>query len=615
MIYVTDLKKAKRCCIATLILLLFLSTAVLRAESSNSEPAASSDTSESASAATDLSPSEASSQPVISEPQVEELPPLPAEPAAAAPEHAADSLTPTKEAAEPGGTPSAESADDVLDSVQSLLKEAEKEPASAAEKTQSKASTPNASSHKENASQKKSTKTAPKQAAAKTVLTLQECLSRALESNPTILIARRNLEKAKGVVITAKSTLYPSVNVSGRLFKENEDLFSQSDDTTHGFHDNWIATLYVQHSIFSAGVNRNTIAIAKLQNEIEYLKLHQTINDIFFEITRTFYAVLVNKSDVKTRQENVELLTEEVQRQKNLFEAGRSTKFQILRTEVRQANELPGLTDAQNKVRTSIMQLVELMGASSLDTLDTESIDAKGDLDCPELQEDLQSLIEKAIVRSPALSEQIKRKEVSRRQMLIAKASNIPRLNLFAGVSADHDGSNDNQSSFWDADIQAAAGILGTWNIFDGFEGKGKAMQAQAQMQMDEIAAQDEVRSIDFAVRRAYLDLKQAQTSVKAQQRNVQKAVESMKLSVSSVEAGFGTQFDVLQASVDLTSARNIELQARAQYHLALATLDKLLYTRVRAEVVDEPHPTWETPQVPSSSQPPSAQPDPLNPH
>lgn len=519
-----------------------------------------------------------------------------------------DSLSP--QTTVPDKTPQAEStqptesSDQVLDSVQSLIKEAEE--ASPSKKNKQKHSDSSSSQMETNLEiekeEQENSKQLPQNKQKKTIknnsnagaqkkLTLQECLERALENNPRILQAKQALERAKGVVITAKSTLYPTINLNGRLFKENEDLWGQnndSNDSRGGFNDNWVTTLAVQHSIYSGGINRHNIAIAKLQNEIEYLKLHQTINDTLFEITRAFYSVLVNQSDVKTRKENVQLLTEEVQRQKNLFEAGRATKFQILRTEVRLSNEMPGLIDAQNKVRTSTMQLVELMGASSLDTLVPEAIHVKGDLNCPYMGENLQSLIEKAIVRSPSLSEQIKRKEISRRQMLIAKASNLPRLNLFAGVSAEHDGNDSDKSSFWDADVQAAAGIQGIWNIFDGFEGKGRAMQALAQMEIDEIAAKEAIRSIDFSVRRAYLDLKQAEASVKTQQGNVKKAEESMQLSISSVEAGFGTQFDVLQASVDLTTARNVELQARAQYHLALATLDKLLYNRVRAELADE---------------------------
>ena len=287
------------------------------------------------------------------------------------------------------------------------------------------------------------------------------------------------------------------------------------------------------------------------------------------------------------RQQTIDLLRKEVDRQKSLFEAGRATKFNIIRTEVRLANELLGLEQAIVTKETAIYDLLNSMGHSAPPTGKALDFQVAGSLEIVPYDQDVDKMVAEARSRSPELANNEKNIEIDRRNIQIAKASNIPQLAVYAGTLVQKDTSQG--PAFLNNSNQSTVGISGIWNIFDGFAGKGNAQQADARMRQDMIQRDTVNRRIEYDVRKAVLNLKEAENSYRTQQANVTKAMQSIDLARSAVEAGLGTQFDILQATVDLSAAQNIELRARYQYNIAAADLDLVLYRRIQRKLDEMP--------------------------
>lgn len=437
----------------------------------------------------------------------------------------------------------------------------------------------------------------------KKIWMLTECINQALEKNPKILVAKQSIEQSKGVVIQAKAVLYPSINANNRIFLENHDVFDQNQSESEinkNFRSDWVTTVTVQYNFFSGGANSNNIAAAKLQNEVEFIKLQEAINDINFQVTKVFYDVLLSQAESVTIHKNIDLLIQEVSRQKSLFEAGQATKFNIVRTEVRLANEQASLVDVQNRINNNLLALYDFMGLSWPESTAMDKILVEGVFDCPKIFDSEENLVKKALMQSPLLSRRDKEIEIQQHMLNVAKANNVPKFDFFAGTNFRHN-KNSPESNFFDNSTEAAFGIMGSWNIFDGFLGRAKAIQARAQIKAGEIQRKDTARQIQLNVRKAFLNLQQAEKSVKTQEGNVQRAFDALNLAKSSVEAGFGTQFDILQTTVDYSTAQNIVLRARYQYHLALATLEQLLFSHIQMQ--DAIAPVLETQPEPLSPQ------------
>jgi outer membrane protein TolC len=421
---------------------------------------------------------------------------------------------------------------------------------------------------------------------------LSDCIREAMENNAKILIAKQNIERAKGGIISARSKLYPSINNTTTLSMENVDLFKQEQSNQGGvigFHHDWRDVIDIRYSIFSAGVNERQIEIAGIEDEIAWLQLHEAVNNVIYDIQSTFYKILVNQSEIEVHKKTIQLLRQELERQKSLFEAGRATRFNIIRTEVRLTNELPDLEMAQTSMRDSIVRLYELMGTRPSAGESLDSFRASGQLNCPPVTLDVEHWIVEALGRSPELSRQEKQVIIEKRKMEISKAALIPRLDLFAATRLRQ---KEAEGSFFDATPQTTLGVMGTWNIFDGFEARGKTRQAEAQVKREKVLMNAIVQRIELDVRRAILNLQQAEKSLQSQKGNIEKATEAIRLAQSSVEAGMATQFDILQATVDLSSAQNVELRTRQQYHQALAELEKVTFARVCSGATASPSST-----------------------
>ncbi|MEM9398960.1 MAG: TolC family protein [Verrucomicrobiota bacterium] len=412
---------------------------------------------------------------------------------------------------------------------------------------------------------------------------LVDCINVALQKNPIILEAEQKLEEQKGLVISAKALLYPKLNLSSRLEMENDDLFEDQvvgSSPRERFREDWNIELVVSHSLYSGGVNRNTVAISEMQKEIAFIEYQETINDEILNVKQSFYEVLLHSGEAKIQREIIDLLSQELLKQKRLFEAGRASKFDIVRTEVRLANEKPDYIEARTRLQIAAINLAEVMGLAWAGGSDKLPLKVTGMFTCPRLNYKLDELIERALSKRPEPLRFSKHIQIEERNENIARASNIPRLDTFVRGRLERDRSGNSNNNFFDNKTELSCGLLGVWNIFDGFRGKGEAKAAEARRKGFEVQLDDANRTIEFDVRRAHLRLQQAESSVKSQAGNVEKAREALRLVNVSVEAGRNNLFDVLQATVDLNRAQTTELRSRFAYHQSLAELEQATFSR-----------------------------------
>jgi outer membrane protein TolC len=200
------------------------------------------------------------------------------------------------------------------------------------------------------------TPTLPQPGQRPPVYSLDDCLQLALDRNLAILKAQRDIERAQGLVITAKSTLYPQVGLNGRIEERNDDLFSQgTDPNAQRFRDYWTIQLQVIQSLYSGGVNRQRIAMAKLTHEAALIQLQATMNAILQQVKIAVYALVIDQAQVDAQNLTIKLLTEEQKRQKDLFDAGRTTRFNVLRTQVSLGNQQASLSQIQTDLTSCLI--------------------------------------------------------------------------------------------------------------------------------------------------------------------------------------------------------------------------------------------------------------------
>jgi len=406
--------------------------------------------------------------------------------------------------------------------------------------------------------------------------TLDDCLQLALERNPTILKAQKDIERTQGVVITAKSTLYPHLSLDTRIEERDNDLFRQGTYLPYqGFHDFWIVQLYVTQSLYSGGVNRQQIAIAKLQHEASLVQFQATIDEVVKEVKYAVYAIVVDQAQIDAEQKTIALLGKEIDRQKSLFTAGRTTRFNVLRTEVSQANQSSQLSQSETDLTSAqiaLSQLLDITWARQASPFNPPFA-VREALDCPPVGKiKIEDLVGLALSRRPELQVIDRQIDIAERQIKIDKAANIPRIDLYL---TDQELRDQNKSSFNDSINAYAFGLLGTWNVFDGFSSRGQVVSDKATLGSTHISRDQMSLQVQNEVREAYARLLIAQQTVQAQEANVKTAEESVGLAQVSADTGYATLLDVLQATLDLTTARTQEIKTKQLYMNALADLER----------------------------------------
>jgi outer membrane protein TolC len=230
-------------------------------------------------------------------------------------------------------------------------------------------------------------------------------------------------------------------------------------------------------------------------------------------------------------------------------------------------------------------------------------------MDCPPVGNlKVEDLITLALERRPELQVISHQIDMAERQIQIDKAALVPHINAYMS-----DQVIDNQYANPTANSQTineyAVGLMGTWNIFDGLASKGQTMSDSATLGSAYVSRDQVSLQVQSEVREAYARLLTAQQTVQFQTTNVKTAEESVNLAQLSADTGYATLLDVLQATLDLTTARTQEIRTKQQYMDALADLEKAISLKFVDWPKDGVVSTSNAPPPPQTAPPPLASP------
>lgn len=442
---------------------------------------------------------------------------------------------------------------------------------------------------------------------------IDEAVRTALLKNPTILNQIQQIRLTRGQVIQVTAQALPQIDVVAGYQQVAPELASPStpgssnntvnvpmaDGTTaplsvgasggRSLNDKaWNVGFQASQLIYNGGAVISGIRAADAIESSAYFLLRQQINEIVAEVKTAFFQVVLNRALIVAQKQSVELLTQQLVDQQNRYEAGTVPRFDVLQAEVQLANAQPPLIQAQNNLRISQYQLVKLLGMDYAPATPSEvPFNVVGDLSYVQRSINIDESVRMAIERNPALKAQ--------RQDLLAQAQNVNVQ--FAGylptVSAVADYTWQNNQAFQSLGEVTQGwtfGFQGSWAIFDGFETKGLVMQARAQLEQSVNNYNDGVRQVILDVQKAISNLQTALETVQSQEASVVQAAEAFRLSQERLDAGAGTQLDVLNAQTQLLLSQTNVLTARFDYIAALAQYNLALSMDAQyEEIFDDP--------------------------
>ncbi|MCH3914310.1 MAG: TolC family protein [Acidaminococcaceae bacterium] len=118
-----------------------------------------------------------------------------------------------------------------------------------------------------------------------------------------------------------------------------------------------------------------------------------------------------------------------------------------------------------------------------------------------------------------------------------------------------------------------AVGVNVSWNFWDYGVTAAKVAEAKANVLNAQETYRQTSDSIRLSVRNSYLSLREAEKRIGTSSVSVAEAEEAYRIAVIRYQAGVGTNTDVIDASVYLTTAKNNYITALYDYNTSLAAL------------------------------------------
>src|SRR5438874_7775624 len=201
--------------------------------------------------------------------------------------------------------------------------------------------------------------------------TVEEAILTALQQNPSILIARQEIERTKGLYIEMRAAILPQVNATAQFQDLDPHLghiggVTQQAGTSFinqvGAERSYTLEIGVNQVIFSGGRVPGQISSASFQRDSSYFSFRNAVDLIVATVRQQFYLVLLDRALIGVQEESVRLLQSQLQDQQNRFEAGTVPRFNVLQAQVALSNQIPQLITAQNNYRISQLQLAKTLG-------------------------------------------------------------------------------------------------------------------------------------------------------------------------------------------------------------------------------------------------------------
>ena len=406
-------------------------------------------------------------------------------------------------------------------------------------------------------------------------ISLGQAVDLALHANPSVLRAQKDVEVTQGVVMQTRAIVLPKAAITGNYSAVDQASIDKPPGLNFSFgsDQSWRTQFRVVQSIYEGGRMVSALRSARLTTEQSMLNYRTVLADTIVAVQISYYDVLLADQQITVQKASVELLQSELANTTRRYDAGTVPRFNVLRAEVELANAKPRLIQAQNRFRVSKNVLTTLLGLNlPPGTGEDIPLQLSGRLEAEPYDIQLSDALMLAFERRSELGSLRKGEALRQEDVKTARAGYKPSLEAFAGY--------DIHSSMFSNDLTDQfngwlAGVQLNWNIFDGFQTRGKVKQAQALYERAGLELDDARRRIELDVRTAFSNFIEAREVLGSTTKVVEQAEEAVRLAQARNDAGTGTQLDVLSAQTALTDARTTQVQSLRDYEVARARLER----------------------------------------
>jgi len=401
-------------------------------------------------------------------------------------------------------------------------------------------------------------------------LAVNDAVLTALRQNPQILVARDEIDIARAQTRQAKSQRYPQVGVQeSYVYVEGAesavgDLGFLSDIIGGGLEPSDTFRrdqLSISQTLYTGGQIAAAVRASEFLAESQEWRWQAELNDLEYQTREAYYNALLARALIRVAEESVVTFRRHLADTQQMFDVGLVSQFEVLRARTELNARQSNWVAAKNGERLALVNLRRIMAIEQDRPLVLTS-----SLDIEPVEESLAELIAQAEEARPELNALNRAILAAGQDVRGAKGRYLPS----AAASAEYlnvDKGGATQPDGWTLALGAE------WEVFAGGRRKARVAEARAREQNLVNQRDDLQRIIELDVRRAYIQMQDALAKIMEERSTVEFAREGLRLAQLRFQEGVGTQVEILDAELALTSAESSLIQGLRDYSVAHASL------------------------------------------
>ncbi len=415
--------------------------------------------------------------------------------------------------------------------------------------------------------------------AQEVVITKEEALKRALESNYGIKLSENQVEISENEQSILNSGYLPTITArSGATYDLNDrttDPEGRERIEQEGIENQFYnASLNVNYLLFDGLGRLYNYRSLKEQYNLTKLEARETIENTMLQLFTVYFEVARLYENIDVLQETLEISRERVTRAEYQFEYGQANNLAVLNARVDVNNDSINLIQAKQQLQNTKRDLNVLLDREITNT--AFRVDTSVSF-LPRLN--LNLLLERAGENNVRLLQSEKAVTISDYDIKISKSGYLPTVGLTGSYGWNK--SRSAATAFFPGSVTNTSGLSAglnlTWDLFDGGRNRVLVQNARIRNESSQLLQEQIKLEVERDIANALGSYENKLFIFHVQEENVQTNLDNFNRTQEQYKLGQATSIEFRQAQINLINARtSLNL---AKYDAKLAELELLRLT------------------------------------
>ena len=401
--------------------------------------------------------------------------------------------------------------------------------------------------------------------------TLQDALALAYQTNPTLQGQRANQRVTDENVVQAKTAFRPNLSAAADLTGSRTNFANTQGippaTYNHLNETGSDASFALSQPLYTSGRATANLSAAEADVLAGREDLRGVEQSVLGNVIQVYVDVRRDQERLRIAQENVSVLTRQLDESKARFEVGEITRTDVAQSEARLASAQASLSSAQAILAASRAAYAAVVGQNPTDLTPEPSLAAL----LPTSVEQAFDLVDQ---NNPQIQAARYAQQAAAARVALAKAAYGPTVSARAGLGWQSEGRiNGAGSQFDNYDRSLSGSLTASVPIFTGGLTGSQIRAAKERENGARIAVESAKRSALQQISTAWNNLLASRANLVSNEEQVRATKIAFEGVRQEQQVGLRTTLDVLNAQLELSNAEVALVVARRDEYVATASV------------------------------------------